>query len=154
MPLRCFTGIYLTQRKTQTTLILITDEDRDGESSVTLQDSLDSLINNDVNIHMVLNQKLVSTDAIGAANLSSSENKTLVFPTPSGGVESVETSGQVFGGGFGGTQADYVSLAEATAGSVWDISKVRRGDNATEVFPEAFSATVSSYAQGASVARA
>lgn len=135
-------------------MILVTDEDRDGNSSANLQDTVNPLIDNDVSLHMVLNQKLVLSDAIGVTNPLSSENTTVVVPVSSGDFETIETSGQVLAGGFGETKADYVSLTEATAGSVWDISKVRRGGLAAGAFRLAFPSTVLLYIQEALAAGA
>lgn len=122
-------------------MILVTDEDRDSfATSLTYEATLATLVDNDWSLHAILNQALIPDEAVGT-KLNSNGTYTYYVPGPETGdvsyAEGLSTTSTI-GAGDGTTEMDYVPLAFATDGAVWNLNKLRSGGFIADVFALAF----------------
>ncbi len=119
-------------------VILITDEDRDvvGGTDVPANaaEMVAFLLENEVQLTTIV--KGAIQDANGDAVLGLDANGTAYADDGSGGY--VASAGGQFVAGEGTTEADYVDVALATEGTVWDLNRLREGGDSAASFSQAF----------------
>jgi len=132
-------------------MILVTDEDRDDTIPLTFEETLALLQDNDWQLHGILNQNLIPFEAVGTkvSDASTEDDPQWTYylpnPFPNGTAyyNETETTVNTIGAGAGTTSTDYVPLAFATSGAVWNLNRLRTGGFIAEVFAVTFTEVTS-----------
>lgn len=114
--------------------ILITDEDRDDGTPLTMAQVEKLLIGHEVLLNAVVNNPFGIPVAGGALGV----DKDLNAYFADGGGGYTKSPGGIVGDGFGTTETDYVALALNTGGAAWDLNQLRAGGLTAASFTEAF----------------
>jgi len=120
-------------------IILVTDEDRDniggGETFASMQTALG---NAGAVLNVVVNNSVLLNGATCSTCLGLSANGTAYLADGLGGFTTA--AGGSVGAGFGTTATDYVALAHATGGAMWNLNLLRAGGLTGDSFAAAFQA--------------
>jgi len=121
-------------------MILVTDENRDNTEPLTLNQTLDILLDGDWSLHAILSQNLIPSDGIGTIPEEQTANYTVFIPEEDLSTDTnyTEISVDVYPIGSGCCASDYVPLAFETGGAVWNLNKLREGGFIAAAFTEAF----------------
>jgi len=126
---------YVLRSAAVTNVILVTDEDRDGNvAPVDAAAMLASLQSMNALLNAVVNVDFECGNGDKALGMDSAGNGYVA----DGGGGFTSCAGASATGGFGTSIADYVDVALATGGAAWDLGLLRAGGNTALSFTTAF----------------
>ncbi len=126
---------YSLRADAVTNLLLVTDEDRDyGNTSLDYNSILSGLSSVNALLNAVLDIRVKCSDNSTALGVDS--DGTGYVADGSGSFTTCEGATVTYG--YINTIGDYVDLAFATGGAVWDLNQLRLGGNTATSFTEAF----------------
>lgn len=116
--------------------ILVTDEDRDVESSDTFASIKAALTSRNILLNAIINNPFTSDNKVASEVLGIDSDGRAFFDAGAGTFGT--DTGAVIGNGSGTTETDYAELALQTGGAAWNLNLLRAGGDKAIAFANAF----------------